>query len=191
MAGKDRGLQRTVHQLWRDRAVSIGETSRAAAGARWACCGSVGQPGLRTPHTGAMNYADSIPKIPAAAIANEDADRLQRLPGPRVRLVVRLSMDPHAARCRVGQCDRRRLSDASIPKEVVVLGGHFDSRDVGTGAHDDGDGSVASWEAVRLMKKLGLRPRHREGRPVHQRRTGFAAGKAIAINIKASWPTTC
>jgi carboxypeptidase Q len=45
------------------------------------------------------------------------------------------------------------------PDEVVVLGGHFDSWDVGTGATDDGGGCVAAWEAVRLIKKLGLRPR--------------------------------
>jgi carboxypeptidase Q len=45
------------------------------------------------------------------------------------------------------------------PQEVVVVGGHFDSWDVGTGATDDGGGCVVTWEALRLMKKLGLRPR--------------------------------
>ena len=45
------------------------------------------------------------------------------------------------------------------PEEVVLLGGHFDSWDVGTGASDDGGGCVVTWEALRLMKKLGLRPR--------------------------------
>ena len=45
------------------------------------------------------------------------------------------------------------------PDEVVVLGGHIDSWDVGQGAMDDAGGSVAAWEAVRLMKRLGLRPR--------------------------------
>jgi carboxypeptidase Q len=45
------------------------------------------------------------------------------------------------------------------PDEVVVLGGHIDSWDVGQGAQDDGGGSVAAWEAVRLMQRLGLRPR--------------------------------
>lgn len=45
------------------------------------------------------------------------------------------------------------------PDEVIVLGGHIDSWDVGQGAMDDGGGSVAAWEAVRLMKELGLRPR--------------------------------
>jgi carboxypeptidase Q len=51
------------------------------------------------------------------------------------------------------------LRGSELPNEVVVLGGHIDSWDVGTGAMDDAGGSVAAWEAVRLMKRLGLRPR--------------------------------
>ena len=45
------------------------------------------------------------------------------------------------------------------PDEVIVIGGHFDSWDVGTGSTDDGGGCVVTWEALRLMKKLNLRPR--------------------------------
>ena len=58
----------------------------------------------------------------------------------------------------------------SVPHEIVVVGGHFDSWDVGTGAIDDGGGCVVTWEAVRLMKTLELRPTaHGAGRAVHQR----------------------
>jgi len=137
-----------------------GGASRAAAhGAIGMLLRSVGQPGLRTPHTGALNYAPGIPQIPAAAITNEDADRLQRLQDRRQKLVVRLSMEarmlPDAESANViGEIVGRER-----PDEVVVLGCHFDSWDVGTGATDDGGGCIASWEAVRLMKKLGLRPR--------------------------------
>jgi len=134
--------------------------SRAAAyGAVAMLLRSVGQPGLRTPHTGAMNYAADQPKIPAAAITNEDADRLQRLQDRGQKLVVRLSMDaqmlPDAQSANVVA----EIVGRERPDEVVVLGCHFDSWDVGTGATDDGGGCIASWEAVRLMKKLGLRPR--------------------------------
>ncbi len=120
---------------------------------------SVGQPGLRTPHTGALSYAPDQPKIPAAAIAHEDADRLQRLQDRGQKLVVRLVMEarmlPDAESANViGEIVGRER-----PEEVVVLGCHLDSWDVGTGATDDGGGCIASWEAVRLMKKLGLRPR--------------------------------
>jgi carboxypeptidase Q len=51
------------------------------------------------------------------------------------------------------------LKGSARPEEVVVVGGHLDSWDVGQGAHDDGGGCVAAWEAVRLLKQLGLRPR--------------------------------
>ena len=52
-----------------------------------------------------------------------------------------------------------RSAAASCPDEVVVVGGHLDSWDVGAGATDDGGGCVVTWEALRLMKKLNLRPR--------------------------------
>ena len=138
---------------------SAGASRAAAYGAVAILLRSVGQPGLRTPHTGALSYAPDQPQIPAAAITNEDADRLQRLQDRGQKLVVRLAMDarmlPDAESANViGE-----IAGREHPEEVVVLGCHFDSWDVGTGATDDGGGCIASWEAVRLMKKLGLRPR--------------------------------
>ena len=138
---------------------SSGASRAAAHGAVGMLLRSVGQPGLRTPHTGALTYAPDQPKIPAAAIANEDADRLQRLQDRGLTLVVRLTMEarmlPDAESANVvGEIVGRER-----PEEIVVLGCHLDSWDVGTGATDDGGGCIASWEAVRLMKTLGLRPR--------------------------------
>lgn len=138
---------------------STGASRAAAYGAVGMLLRSVGQPGLRTPHTGAMNYAADQPKIPAAAIANEDADRLQRLQDRGQKLVVRLSMEaqmlPDAPSANV----LGEIRGREFPDEVIVLGCHYDSWDVGTGASDDGGACIASWEAVRLMKALGLRPR--------------------------------
>jgi carboxypeptidase Q len=134
--------------------------SRAARhGAVAALIRSVGPPGLRTPHTGALQYQGDAPRIPAAAIATEDADRLQRMTDRGERVVVRLRMEarfePDAESANVvGE-----LRGRERPDEVVVVGGHLDSWDVGTGASDDGGGCVVTWEALRLMKKLGLRPR--------------------------------
>lgn len=120
---------------------------------------SVGLPGLRTPHTGALRYEDGTERIPAAAIPFEDAERLQRLVDRKLKVVLRLRMEA------------RQLPDAQSanliaewrgrekPEEIVLIGGHIDSWDVGTGAMDDGGGSVVVWEAARLMKSLGLRPR--------------------------------
>ena len=120
---------------------------------------SIGPIGLRTTHTGSVNYVPEVPAIPAAAVAAEDAIRLARLArsGRRVRLRLVLEgqreADVESANV-VGEIVGREK-----PNEVVLIGGHLDSWDVGTGASDDGVGCIITWEAVRLMKKLGLRPR--------------------------------
>jgi carboxypeptidase Q len=137
-----------------------GGPSRAAAlGAVAALVRSVGPPGLRTPHTGALTYADGVPRIPAAAITTEDADRLQRMidRGNTLRLLLKMEakMLPDADSFNVVGEIRGREK----PEEVIVVGGHYDSWDVGTGATDDGGGCIVTWEALRLMSKLKLRPR--------------------------------
>jgi carboxypeptidase Q len=138
---------------------SAGPSRAAALGAVAVLVRSVGPPGLRTPHTGALNYDAGAPQIPAAAVTTEDADRLQRMVNRghtvRLRLKMEAAMLPDADSFNVvGEIRGRER-----PDEVIVLGGHFDSWDVGTGSTDDGGGCVVTWEALRLMKKLNLRPR--------------------------------
>ncbi|HTM25778.1 MAG TPA: M20/M25/M40 family metallo-hydrolase [Vicinamibacterales bacterium] len=120
---------------------------------------SVGPAGLRTPHTGALAYADDQPRIPAAAVTAEDAARLQRMvdrgAGVRLKLMMEAHFLPDADSANVVGDLRGR----ELPDEVVLVSGHFDSWDIGTGSTDDGGGVVAAWEALRLMKKLDLRPR--------------------------------
>jgi len=120
---------------------------------------SVGPIGLRTAHTGSVTYAPGQPQIPAAAIAVEDANRIARLATAgrrvRVRLVTSGHMEPDVASANVVA----EITGRERPEEIVLLGGHLDSWDVGTGASDDGAGCIITWEALRLMKKLGLRPR--------------------------------
>ena len=73
----------------------------------------------------------------------------------RVKLMMEAHFEPDAESYNVvGELRGREL-----PNEVVVVGGHFDSWDVGAGATDDGGGCIVTWEALRLMKKLNLRPR--------------------------------
>ena len=137
---------------------SAGPSRAAALGAVASLVRSVGPPGLRTPHTGALNYAPDIPKIPAAAVTTEDADRLERMvkrAPVRLRLKMEAKFLPDADSFNVVGEIRGREK----PEEVIVVGGHFDSWDVGTGSTDDGGGCVVTWEALRLMKKLGIRPR--------------------------------
>jgi carboxypeptidase Q len=138
---------------------SDGASRAAARGAVAALVRAVGPPGLRTPHTGSLRYAEGEPKIPAAAVSVEDADRLQRMQNRGTRVRLRLRMDarflPDADSFNViGE-----LRGRERPDEIVVVSGHLDSWDVGTGSTDDGGGCLVSWEAVRLLKKLGLTPR--------------------------------
>jgi carboxypeptidase Q len=137
-----------------------GGAARAARhGALAVLLRSVGPPGLRTPHTGALRYDEGTPPIPAAAVTTEDADRIQRLTDRGTRVVVRLAME---ARMHGDAESANLVADLpgrEKPHEIVLVGGHLDSWDVGTGAMDDAGGSVVTWEAVRLVKASGLRPR--------------------------------
>jgi len=137
-----------------------GAVSAARHGAVGALVRSVGPIGLRTPHTGNMHYLEgATPRIPAAAVPVEDAQRLARLAARQVPVTLRLRMSaatwPDAPSANVvGEIVGRER-----PEEIVLVGGHFDSWDVGGGASDDGVGCIVTWEAARLMKVLGLRPR--------------------------------
>ena len=136
-----------------------GPSRAAALGAVAMLVRSVGPAGLRTAHTGSLRYADDQPRIPAAAITAEDADRLQRMQNRGTVVRLRLKMEakflPDAQSYNViGE-----IRGSERPDEVVVVGGHFDSWDVGTGSTDDGGGCVVTWEALRLMKRLNLRPK--------------------------------
>ena len=134
--------------------------SRAARhGAVAAIVRSVTAVSLQTPHTGAMNYAADQPKIPTAAITIEGAELLQRMYERGDRPALRLKMEakflPDAESANVVA----EIKGSEKPDEIVLVSGHFDSWDVGQGAHDDGGGCIIAWEAVRLLKELGLRPR--------------------------------
>lgn len=136
-----------------------GAINAARHGAVAALVRSVGPMGLRTPHTGNMSYAQGTPQIPAAAIPIEDAQRLARLVARGEGVTLRLTMssrmegDVESANV-IGEVRGRER-----PDEIVLVGGHFDSWDPGTGASDDGVGCVVTWEAVRLIASLGMRPR--------------------------------
>jgi len=109
------------------------------------------------PHTGAMNYDDAVPKVPAAAIATADAELLAAAlaKGPvRVRLWLgcRTGEDVPGANV-VGE-----LVGRERPDEVVLIGGHLDAWDLGEGAHDDGAGVAHVLEAARLLSACGVQP---------------------------------
>jgi carboxypeptidase Q len=136
-----------------------GPSRAAALGAVGVLIRSVGPIGLRTPHTGSTRYDDAQPRIPAAALAAEDANRLQRLQDAGTRPLVRLTMEARFLPDATSHNLIAEIVGREQPDEIVVLGGHIDSWDPGTGAMDDGGGCVATWQALRVLKALGLRPR--------------------------------
>lgn len=111
------------------------------------------------PHTGAMRYADDVERIPAAAVSTRAADWLasEVRAGRPVR--VRLWLDADWFEPVTGYNVIGELRGRERPDEVVLVGGHLDAWDLGTGAHDDGAGCVHSIEALRLVHELGERPR--------------------------------
>lgn len=148
--------------------VTYGETvayrgtgaSRAARhGAVAALVRSIGPDGLRTPHTGGMRYQDDVPMIPTAALAAEDADWLDRLVARDGRVRVRLHMEAETLPDTESANVVAEIRGRELPDEVVVVGGHIDSWDVGAGASDDGGGCIVTWEALRILQALELRPR--------------------------------
>jgi carboxypeptidase Q len=138
---------------------TAGASAAARVGAVASLVRSIGPTGLRTPHTGNQTYAEGVPRIPTAAITAEDAERLQRLADGGERIRVRLRMEARTEADVESFNVVGEIRGSELADEVVLVGGHFDSWDVGTGASDDGVGCIVTWEAARLMKKLGIRPR--------------------------------
>lgn len=138
---------------------SAGASRAAQYGAVAMLLRSVGPTGLRTPHTGALNYDDLQPKIPAAAISVEDAERLQRMQDRGQAVTVHLYMEAKLLPDSPSANVIGEIRGREHPEQIVVVSGHLDSWDVGAGATDDGGGCVVTWEALRLMKKLNLQPR--------------------------------
>lgn len=141
---------------------AYGVDSAAARRAVAVLVRSVTPRSLRTPHTGALSYTDTtrrVPRIPAAAVTIEDAEMLQRMQDRGERIVIRLTMGARTLPPARSRNVIAEVRGSERPGEVVVIGGHIDSWDVGQGAVDDAGGSVAAWEALRLIKQLGVRPK--------------------------------
>ena len=135
-----------------------GASVAAKAGAVATLVRSLATASLRTPHTGAMRYEEEVPRIPAAAVSVEDAELLHRLlaAGP-VKVELKLSSQTLADADSFNVV--AEVPGREKPREVVLLGAHLDSWDVGTGAHDDGAGVTMVMEAARLIGKLKPAPR--------------------------------
>jgi carboxypeptidase Q len=111
---------------------------------------------IASPHTGVQNYEDDVRNIPVAAISHEDVDMMSRMQERseeiEVRLVMCNSFDTGTSYNVVSEIK-------GIDDKIVIISGHIDSWDTGDGAMDDGGGSIISWLAPVVLKKLHLRPR--------------------------------
>ena len=136
-----------------------GASRAAAMGATAMLVRSMTGTSMQSPHTGALVYTDGVAKIPAAAITVEDAGYIQRTIQSGTPVKVRLMMEAHQLPDADSHNVIGEIRGIEKPEEVVVLGGHIDSWDVGQGANDDGSGIMATFQAVALIKKLGLKPR--------------------------------
>ncbi len=165
---------------------TAGPTRAAALGAVAMLVRSITPLAMQTPHTGTTVYdpkQPNVPKIPAAAISIEDALLLDRLAGQgatRVHLEMAAQQLPDAPSFNI----YGDLPGSEHPEQIVDVGGHIDSWDVGQGAQDDGSGITASLAAVALMKKLDLHPK-RTIRVVFwvNEENGGAGGKAYLAGL--------
>jgi len=120
---------------------------------------SLGTADYRVPHTGALRYDKEAPKIPAAAIDAESALLIHRLleSGDEVRVHMdmgcRMLEDVESANVIA------ELQGREKPDEIVLIGAHLDSWDVGQGAHDDGAGCTVVMETMRILRRLDHAPR--------------------------------
>jgi hypothetical protein len=118
---------------------------------------SLGTDNHRLPHTGALNYEDGAPRIPAAALATPDADQLERL-AAQAPVRIRLLLTPTVRESAPSWNVVGEIKGGERPDEIVLIGGHLDSWDLGTGATDDGAGVAIVFGAARLIAGLPQRP---------------------------------
>jgi Zn-dependent M28 family amino/carboxypeptidase len=130
----------------------------ASAGAAAVLVRSVGGADYRLPHTGATFYADGIEKIPAAAVTAEDADLLANLT-KQGTVEMHLVLTPQTLPRTESYNVIADWKGSEHPEQVVIVSGHLDSWDLGTGAIDDGAGVAVSMQAIQLMKRLGIHPK--------------------------------
>ncbi|GAB5584126.1 carboxypeptidase Q isoform X2 [Prionailurus iriomotensis] len=107
-----------------------------------------------------QEYQDGVPKIPTACITVEDAEMMSRMASRGNRIVIQLKMGAKNYPDADSFNTVAEIIGSKYPEQAVVLvSGHLDSWDVGQGAMDDGGGAFISWEALSLIKDLGLRPK--------------------------------
>ena len=142
-----------------NEARTAGPSIAASKGAVGYLIRSVGTDSHRFPHTGALRYTEGAPRIPALALSNPDADQLERIDAAGKTLSVRINVDSSRISAAESGNVLAEVVGREMPEEIVVIGAHLDSWDLGTGAIDDGAGVGITMAALELIKNAGLAPR--------------------------------
>ncbi|KAG8010203.1 Carboxypeptidase Q [Nibea albiflora] len=138
---------------------AYGASEAAKVGAVASLIRSITPFSINSPHTGWQDYQDGVNHIPTACITVEDAELMWRMAQRGQKIVVRLTMEAKTLPDADSYNTVVEITGWQHPEQVVLLSGHLDSWDVGQGAMDDGGGAMISWEALSLIRDLGLRPR--------------------------------
>lgn len=136
-----------------------GASEAAKRGATAVVIRSVGTDSHRFPHTGQMRYADDLPKIPIAALSAPDADQLERMFEREQSVTMALNIQPRATGDMPSGNVIGEIIGTERPDEIVLISGHLDSWDLGTGAVDDGAGIGISAGAAQVLIEAGLKPK--------------------------------
>lgn len=136
-----------------------GASIAASKGATGLLIRSIGTDSHRFPHTGSMTYDPEQAKIPAAALSNPDADQIERIVDQGKSLRIKMTLTPEFPGEVTSGNVIAEIPGRELPNEYVIIGGHLDSWDLGTGAIDDGAGVAISLEAARLILESGWQPR--------------------------------
>jgi Zn-dependent M28 family amino/carboxypeptidase len=136
-----------------------GASIAASKGAIAILIRSIGTDSHRMPHTGSMRYETDVRKIPAAAISNPDADQLERIHARGETMRLRLNLQPRFLGEMTSGNVIADIRGTEAPDEVIIIGGHLDSWDLGTGAIDDGAGVAITTAAAKLILDAGKRPK--------------------------------
>jgi carboxypeptidase Q len=120
---------------------------------------SLGTDSHRMPHTGATDFPKGVVRIPAAALSVPDAEQLERLVAKGAPVRVKMLLTPRDLGTISSQNVIAEIKGREKPDEIILLGAHLDSWDLGTGAIDDGAGVAIATAAAKLIRDLPQRPK--------------------------------
>lgn len=165
---------------------SGGAVAAARLGAVAVLVRSAGGSQNRLAHTGGTRYSEAVAKIPAAAVSSEDGDTIAYL-AAMGKLTMRLVLTPKTLPDAVSYNVIADLKGSELPGEVVIVSGHLDSWDLGTGALDDAAGVAVSMQVPFLLNQLQLKPRRTIRMIAYMNEeNGLAGGTTYAAEEKAN-----